>query len=378
MFVASWLEILIVVAIILFIWMAISRSRRGLKRSVSPHRPQPRHRITRIVCGTLGVLLLVAVGFGTWAATRDCYPEPTDIRSVTTRVPTEEAPSDDSAEGRFLVHILITTSEHTGFLPVHVDEFVVNWPEDIDKEFKGSFEVLDMEIKYSMQDLRPLPNMAEIAGGVPFWAQKSLYFQWERHNIHAVRFCSLNRDYLGHFEWGVRSNPVFSIVPSPYPHVLGFQLITRLAEDDPLQDISAREFVDARQEKLAASIQESETPKRPPIHPIVAGLSGAGFTLAGQIGLAAVILLIAALCLTQVFSNRPMAFVLILFAVILYTAALDRMALGYHLSNMRDTNLPVETRIFACDMTRHSFFYKQTAFDEVNLLAESGKTPQQL
>ncbi len=57
------------------------------------------HRTTQIVCGSLGLLLLVAVGFGTWSAAWNCYPMSNEIQSVSTRVPTEQIPADDSPEG---------------------------------------------------------------------------------------------------------------------------------------------------------------------------------------------------------------------------------------------------------------------------------------
>jgi len=100
-----------------------------------------------------------------------------------------------------------------------------------------------------------------------------------------------------------------------------------------------------------------------------------GLALAGHIGISALLLMLAALLLTQLFARRSLAFVGVLAAVVLYVAALDRLALGTHLSHLRDPGEPVRARITACCHASDTFFYRKTALARVRAVADDPQTP---
>ena len=55
--------------------------------------------------------------------------------------------------------------------------------------------------------------------------------------------------------------------------------------------------------------------------------------------------------------------------VVLYVAAIDRIALGMHLSYARDTETPLSKRMTACQGAANTFFFAKTASSRLRAIA---------
>ena len=79
---------------------------------------------------------------------------------------------------------------------------------------------------------------------------------------------------------------------------------------------------------------------------------------------------------SQLFTRRGMAFVGTLTVCILYTAALDRMALGMHLAKLADKSQSVATRVLAVDSLTGTFFFRTTAWKAADGAARDAGEPE--
>ncbi|MFH1739521.1 MAG: hypothetical protein ABIH23_10985 [bacterium] len=387
----AWSGILIILVIPVILFLLIVPYRRAAmgKYRVSPRRPRNRHISIRIICGTAGVALLVAVGIGTWKEVQRCYADFSTDETLVLHVPTKPVPithseageenTDETEKGRFLFHVVFTDS---GLIPLHAEEFELYWPQDRNRKYGNSFGLDELSIKYSFILNPNPPRVRNINATVleQLCLERVFHFQWERHGISAVRMCtleSLDGGYLADFGGGVRQNRLFSIAPSLYPVVYGFYFIKQVAEDDPLRDTTLAEFVQMHFEKFHEPSGDG-TQRRIPQRPSQEWDFMRGLALVFHLGFSSVVALLAAFLLTQVFARRSLAFVGILALVILYVAILDRTALNMHISRLTDPQATVSTRLAACEQAKYTFFHRKTALEQIRALAEDQEIPEQL
>ena len=103
-----------------------------------------------------------------------------------------------------------------------------------------------------------------------------------------------------------------------------------------------------------------------------------GFALAVHLGASSLLLFVAAGLLAQLFTRRSLALVAMLAAVVLYAAAVERAALGTHLSHLENAEAPLPTRLAGCARAPDTFFYRRTALRRVQAVADDAEAPEAL
>jgi hypothetical protein len=103
-----------------------------------------------------------------------------------------------------------------------------------------------------------------------------------------------------------------------------------------------------------------------------------GIALAEHIGASALLLGVAWLLLTQLFRRRALALVVVAVVMVAYVAALDRWALGTHLSHLADPSAPLGDRLTACEQATDTFFYGKTAVRGLKAVADDADAPAAL
>jgi hypothetical protein len=64
--------------------------------------------------------------------------------------------------------------------------------------------------------------------------------------------------------------------------------------------------------------------------------------------------------------------------IVLYVAAIDRIALGMHMSHAQDTDAPLSKRLIACGAASNTFFFANTASSQLRTIANDKQTPDAL
>jgi hypothetical protein len=172
---------------------------------------------------------------------------------------------------------------------------------------------------------------------------------------------------------------VLSVVRRPLSnqdlHLL--YLLTLVDEDDPLEGVTLAEWADRHREDLARELDEhGGRYKRPP--PTVIEGPVPGLVLAVHLGASSLLLLVAAVLLTQCFARRPLAFVMVLLAIVLYVAALDRLAVGTHAGMLTSVEAPLPGRIVASQCIADTFFYRGLARTRLEAVAKDERAPSSL
>ncbi|MHC4248956.1 MAG: hypothetical protein ACYS9X_07500 [Planctomycetota bacterium] len=374
----------ILIAVIVAAGVALHLARRGSSGALlAGRRPAKRRLVTRIVCGSLGGLILVAVAVGTFREVGRVYAgrEAQDVLEVslpTLQPPTPEGPPNrhrTDLQFRVLFHLLIGEVSGGNFVPVRVLEHDIRIPEDSGALLADEFEVDGFQV-----DCRPWIDRAHVVrdgrdlrirpfGGVDFG--------WETSGSAASgggHFHDAGVQGLGTLGWGRPQHAPLSVVPGAASRLHAVYIVTVVDLDDPLRRAPASDLVRLHAREIAreAGARVRVARRRDMDIPMP------GIALAAHIGASALLLVAAAALLSQVFARRLLAFAGTLAGVVLFVAILDRAALGSHLSRVEDTEAPLGTRMTACARAAETFFFRKTAFGRIGAVLKDESTPPEL
>ncbi|HUT34275.1 MAG TPA: hypothetical protein VNE39_12390 [Planctomycetota bacterium] len=376
--------LLILLAAVGVALLALLRRRSAL----GPRAPRPRHIVIRIVCGVLGVGILAAVAVGTWSVVHGSDAGEAAGKERLVCVPTQPPPalavpeepfeSVEVKQARFLVNVIIADLSAGEPVVIFADQQELRWPRFC--SLGRDFDVAGYKVRYEIA-LRALSACKEGPKATPTLRSDGKYnFDWQRGGSSSGTGGGL---MLGGVWFARRmgragppEKPPLSIVARPGRELTAVGFVTRVAEDDPLKAIPAAEFLRARQAVVGEALgrwSNGGGPHRFP--PRVDDAPFRGAALAEHIGASSLLLLAAAVLLSQLFARRGLAFVGVLAAVALYVAALDRAVLGAHLSRMEGPNAPLPARVLACEQAADSFFYRKTALARLRELARDATVP---
>jgi len=384
----------------LVVAVALWLSRRGVLHL--GRRPRPRHIVVRIVCGVLGVAILAAIAVGTWREVQRCYVPAEPAPTLTVRVPALPPPAppttfkpDGTAEiekARLLFTFVVAEYEAGELRPVAAGQQEVHWPEDLVRRFQKEFEVGNGSFLFGLQfdSLRWIRSSREGADQAVVRCTGSHELRCRYRGNRGGGSSSTGGDidlskpwHACHQAYPVPgTRPPLSIAsgPSRAPVIFQFASGVCVAEGDPLKEVAIADFLRQHEAELQRAIVERGV--KPSLRLAMGGLDekvpARGLALAVHIGVSSLLLIVATLLLTQLFARRSLAFVGVLAAVVLYVAALDRIALGTHLSHLRDAKEPVGARITACCYATDSFFYRKTALARVRAVAADAQAPSAL
>ena len=379
--------ILLILIVLLVVAVWVTRGRRLFM--AAGRRPRKRHVVTRIICASVGVAILIAVGVGTWLEVGRCYAAAEAAAAAKVSVPTGPAPALPPLEpfksverARLLIHILFVEVSLAGTKPLGVMEFDVHWPADRDRNFAAHLEFKGIKATYrfSVNDVRS-PYTGEREHGWEVRLEGQWDYRWQsgsRRGTSSGGTALGPAAHLSQAGWGDRRlRRPLSVLPRVSLDVHALRFVTRAAEDDPLKQVPLGEFFRARAQQ-AQQLVDKHLRHAPLARWRGPGEGPPGVAFAGQVGIASLLLLVAAVLLTQLFRRRELAFAAVVLALVFYVAVLDRAVLGAHLSRLNDPEAPLTTRLMACDSARDTFFYRQTARGNLEDLARQEDAPKPL
>ena len=344
--------------------------------------PRKRHIITRIICGALGVGILIALTVGTLHAVNKTYA-PSAFPAVTAHVPTLPPPTQPGSMKKRRVLVQLLVLDTSNFLPQvrQVKEMQMDWLEG--QETRG--EIITAEgptsAKLEIRIMNIYPYREVTEGGVKL-PMVDVTFSVDRRKGGVMRM-GTNGWYwkepvdLGEMEdlsEDFNSDPLTLLAPSS-PRLYGLAIMRLLADDDRLREISADDLLG----KHKLNEPENDFGKKSQRelkhqHSMPAmGLAGVA-----HIGLATISLLAATILLTQLFTRRTLVFAAVMAVVILYAAAMDRAVLSMNVTHLNDQAAPLAVRTAACRQTAMSFFYGKTALREIQAVASDPSAPPAL
>jgi hypothetical protein len=373
-----------VLVLLLFVFL-LAKLIRGRSWTFVGRRPRRRRLVTRIVCGSLAALILVAVAAATYVGFGRIYAAG-ESASVKVHAPTGPAPEFSSIptaprwvpikKARLLAHLVVVHRSHEGFTVVQAEESQVRWPEDREREIPLLLTVPGTGVRGNLT-FKELYK--EQAGGLIAKGRSYVWYSTPRSTgSWSGKFDVRGVDQLGRMPGASVSKTPLSVIPAraAEEHLLLF--VTPVAEDDPLAEVPLSEFAGPRMETIRRQITRRKTPG---LHLRVSrsAVRFGGFALAAHIGgWSGVLLLVAAVLLTQLFTNRSLAFPGMLAAAILYVAVLDRAVLSGHLSRLEEPEESLATRLTACAHMRYTFLYRRTARERLQATADDGSQPEEL
>jgi len=384
--------------------LIICRKAAGM-RPFPVHTSSKHHLVPRMICSAIGAIVLIAVGVVTWQEVQHCYISDDKGNTIVIHapakaipplpsVPKEAGPNGKVAinKTRLLCHLVIAELSPPGFRAIHAEEFEVQWPADRDKDFTKTFNLYGSKAAYSFT-INSASSCQWKNRKMPTLELKGLKggFRWERVIGRGSRSKGENSDFwasehlCGPGTFNDPPNRLLSVAAGPSWNWHVFSFMTQVAEDDPLKEIPLAEFIRIRQDEMHRMAQRDIAMWRPFYQEVerIAGANRAfcpGFSLMVFIGISALFLLGAAIMISQVFSRRDrgLAFAGILTGVVLYVAVLDRMTLSIHLSHLTDPQAPLRDRLMACYQVPHTFFYRNKALREVEIIAKDPSIPEPL
>jgi hypothetical protein len=380
----------VVLAVMVFLIVRATRG-NGAFRALATRRPRKRRLVTRIVCGSLGGLILLAVAIGTFREVGRVYAgrEAQDIPEVslpTLPSPTPEAPADgfypaDLRKVRVLFHLLIGEVTGDTFVPVRVFEHDIRLPDDAGKLLADDFEVDGFQGRSRARVSRAEVVKDEdgrrvrLDGGVSFGWRTTGSSSYGRGNYHDADSILEEAGVhgLGTRYWRrPRRQAPLSVLPSAESQMHAVYIVTVVHLDDPLKKAPVSELVRLHAREIEVHTRVRVTWRRD------ADIPMPGLALVAHIGASALLLVGAAGLLSQVFARRLLAFAGTLAGVVLFVAVLDRAALGSHLSRVEDREAPLGTRMTGCMHSADTFFYRGTAASRLLTVLEDDATPEPL
>ena len=388
--VALGLPLLLLIVLVGVVFLVFRGGRRGpgIRR-----RPRKRHLVTRIVCGTLGAGILITVAVCTFLDVGKIYDAPAVVDEPKVRVRTLPAPPVPKlrknypwmavTKGGVLVHyVFVNALTET---PVHVETFEVDLSRREKRSFTGKINVAGYSLSMSCNVLDVSWRRESSESGVPVLrVHGGTAFSWRGGGSGGSRsssgwvksefFTTIGRGDLGSY------NPL-SMVRKPHGLLNVIRLVSQVTEDDPMKEITVSEFAEANAEALA----RLSHPERIRGRAVNAWGSSTGrfipqrgFAMIERFGPVCLLILVAAILFTQLFTRRTLVFAAVLAVMILYVAALDRMVLGEHLSVLADEKAPVEKRLAGCASAATTFFYRETAAEAFDKTLADERTPERL
>ncbi len=356
------------------------------KQSTSSRQPQKRSWITRVVCGGLGSVILLGLGWVTWIDATGTYTNSSDVSvPVPSKTPQPISRENQSTTGipedhsRFLVHSVLFDDIGKIMTPVDLRSFIVNFSADQPSPSVVSFRVpsISGDVKYEIDPPRSGPgkrfNMrVKYRFDSPSYvnsSEKHIEFQ-DRESVKTFRQS---------IEWFSREDVMdqVSLAPKIETPLKLILIVTRLHPDDPLKKTGIEGFRNQYQDVLnnkksrgSQSESGAKNGDASPSHPDIQFhygsktnrvRGGGGFALAEHLGWGFVLLIISALLFSQLFVRRPLAFAGCLALVVLFSAACDYLVQTYHLSKLNSDESTVSRRAKAAHHVRSTFFFRDRA-----------------
>ena len=371
------------------------------KRTFKPGRlrgPRRRHIVTRSVCAVLAVAILASIGYFSWTEAVAVYPTES-LEPGSLHVPTKK-PSVLTAElkphrqmqlseARLLIKAVVLEEVTPGsFRALRVEEFDIAWRGSSNVMLNNSFKLGTSVLRYSLS----IANVYMHRDSESSEAGVHLNGNWrmEVRNLYGNRRSSSSgggiiRNGIGgihnikaYNQYG--NNKPLSVVSSSSDHgQLTLCLFADIADDDDkLAAIPAQQFIADRHEQILASVSRSGSGGGHNRRWVVDSDAPPIFPLIEHIGIAGLLLALAAVLLGQLFMRRGLATVAMLTTVILYVAAIDRIALGMHMSHAQDTDASLSERLAACGAASNTFFFANTASSQLRSIASDKQTPDSL
>lgn len=366
--------------ILLVTFIVVLVMRKGVVLGGS-RRPRNRHAITRVICGLIGVGILVALAIGTSNHVDAIYAAGESAEKITLRLPAEATSSrEPNEEGgdsekqntRALVHFVFAERTAAGYVPMHAEEIEVDWPRDRHEQIERRGSISDFS--YELQLF--------VGGGtstVPAGSTKFRLPIQVQYRIHAGTYTSsgTRNESLAvttplvidtFHSW---TKNALSVVQGPHDRYTLFGFLYLSARDDPLDEVSLASYatrVPFPEVDLENWRQPSYWSPEVPAY----------FRLIEDIELPAFLILIAAIFFAQMFARRGLAFAGMMCLCLLFTAVLDRVAVSAHASRLADTNLSPQIRHRAIDSLAETFFYRQTAVEAVTAAEADSANPPAL
>jgi len=380
----AFLFIVLAVALLPALLHALSARRRA--RTATGHRGGRRHWVVRVVPAALGGLILLAMAVTTW---RQACPAPLDedtakgtrVRVATTPAPEPPLPAGQSQaevdQARALLYFLILEVEAGRWRVVHAGETELRWPEARGRHVEQSFEAAGYSFRFRLTDPRPVAR--RVSESVVLALQGHLELRqvgpgYSGHTSASGLWTGRTRVLsAGHRHQA--SDPLVLVRP-PARSLVPVCLFAPVAESDPLKEVPLSEFVQAYSMDLSLALSEHAPSPRRPFRP---GPRAPGaLALIERYEVSAVLLLLAAILLTQFSARRTLAFPAVLAGVLIYTAALDRSVLAMRASRLGDPQLDPVTRSAVAEQVLESFFYRTTALSHLQAVVGDADTPTYL
>jgi hypothetical protein len=382
----AWVpEILLIVAVALVL-ILLKRGRLAeWLQWIPARRPRPRHRVTRIVCGTLGLGILAAVAAGTWHEVRRCYAAEPNA-AIRVRIPTREAPPpapgrdeyETPPSARLILYQFVGEPTADGFRTVHAESLEFRWPKDRNRNLVAEYRLGDFTCRFRATLLE-----LYLSSRKPAELMLSCAYSYDvrrRGRGSTMRSGTLiggDMRYLGTLDRDDETPHPLSIARGCAPDLHAYCLVVRAAEDDPLREAPLDEFIASREE-TPRPISAGSTPRSGDRYAGSKTVPARGVALARCIGTSGLLLFAAAALLAQLFARRDLASAAVLAGVVLYVALLDRAVLGMHLSRLADPRAPAAARLIACRQSTETFFYRETARRALESVAGDAAAPKAL
>jgi hypothetical protein len=344
------------------------------------------------------VAILASIGFFSWREATAIYAsESTGPGSL--RIPTKKAAALTAeikpnrkvplTEARLLVKaVIMEVITPTSFKAVRVDEFDVAWRSGKNSGLSNYFTLGDSLLSYHLIINRVYVQRSKDSTEVRVqgdgnWNIRVNYVNRGGHSsssegVRIVDGIALAQNLRIGNSFG--SNKPLSVVPTvaKYGQLILCVFVDLADADDKLTTIPVGKFITERQDEILtrASRQggSSSSSRRWRIDPEAPPT----VNLIEHVGFASLLLLLAAGLLGQLFMRRGLATVAMLATVVLYVAAIDRIALGMHLSYARDTEAPMSKRLIACQAATNTFFFAKTASNQLRTIADDQLSPEDL
>jgi hypothetical protein len=336
-------------------------------------------RLVRWLCGTAGLLLFAAVGFGTMFHLHDVYRTEASADS-TKLIPAPTKPRvtplfknndyrETPFEGRFLLQSFFVSN---GGRILHAETQDLTWPQAMGKKIETKFNVNGTEVHYekTLNEARWTKSDSTIIAfvGGNFLANSGFsasgsYQCDEDGDI----FPSIHFPFPGSF-WG---KPFSLNIINRLDTIAIFNVIVLIQKDDPLTMQPAYRFLNdriARQQMRNISLVERDNYSRSQNAYSAWTTTPRLVFLIARMGMALLILLIGALLVAQIFRNKAVSSAVAIFLAMLYVVALDRIVLDRHLQILSDAGQPNSMREFACLNAASTFFHHTKTEDLYNRL----------
>lgn len=397
-----WPVLLVLIVVVVAVLWA---RRPGAARLVT-RRPRKRHWLTRAICGTLAVIILAAVGIGTWHTVQRSYSVAAPAPGGEALVPTLPPPPPPAGEdqivdkARLLVNVALVSLLGERRTILDLEQHVLAYPAPTQRTFvldgDGTRVRFDLYIQQVRTGGRRITARTRIGGDPEItWDQAPGLYASARMEVTwngrwptggmsqsggGFPLSGLFRQAVSQ-RWDKRSMNPLSIVPPP-AHIADTFLVcyaVPLAEDDPMRKVGLEEFARVESDTILGAIRDEEVDdmwarQRESREEMPVG----AIALADHIGLSTFLLLAAAVLLAQLFARWPMALAGTLAAVILYVAVLDRLVLRANLGVLNDPAAPPAARMLACRQAGRSFFYLPTARRALGAVAADAAAPPEV